>query len=194
LPEALSFNRELKRKSIHLATSAIPVAYYFWLTREQILFLSVFLTIGFFTADILRMKFALAEKYFIRIFSPLLRKSEVRRRFTGASFLFLGITITVAAFTREIAIPAILLVTIADSMAALVGKWYGRHKLFNKTVEGTLSFTAISFLLVAYFWGWSLLVLLIAIPIALVELLGEKVNDNLTIPVISALLMQAVYL
>ncbi|HID38421.1 MAG TPA: hypothetical protein EYP36_02770 [Calditrichaeota bacterium] len=194
MPEALSFNRELKRKSIHLATSAIPVAYYFWLTREQILFLSVFLTIGFFTADILRMKFALAEKYFIRIFSPLLRKSEVRRRFTGASFLFLGITITVAAFTREIAIPAILLVTIADSMAALVGKWYGRHKLFNKTVEGTLSFTAISFLLVAYFWGWSLLVLLIAIPIALVELLGEKVNDNLTIPVISALLMQAVYL
>ena len=183
----------MERKSIHLATSAIPVAYYFVLTREQILFLSVFLTVGFFTADILRMKFALAQKYFIRIFSSLLRESEQLRRFTGASFLFLGITITLAAFPKEIAIPSILLVTIADSLAALGGKWYGRHEFFNKTLEGTLTFIGTGCLLVAYFWGWSILVLLVVIPVAVVELLGEKVNDNLTIPVISALLMQVIY-
>lgn len=194
MPEALSFPQELKRKSIHIATAVIPISYFLWFSREQIFWLSVFLTIGFFTADILRMKFALAEKYFIRIFSPLLRSGELQRRFTGASYLFLGITITVAAFPKKVAVPAVLIAALADSLAALGGKLYGRHSLLDKTWEGTLTFAAVAAGLTGWFWGFGLKMFVVAIPTAAVELAGEKLNDNLTVPILSALLIQAVYL
>ena len=194
MPGALSIRQEIKRKSIHMATAAIPLAYFYWMTREQILYISVFITIGFLAADVLRMNFTLAEKYFIRIFSPLLRSGEVRRRFTGASFLFLGITFTLAVFPKKAAVPAILIAALADSLAAIGGKLYGRHRIFSKTLEGSLTFVISTGVLTGWFWEFDLRIFLIALPLAVVELLGDKINDNLTIPVFSALLMQAMYL
>jgi len=139
--DSLHFKEELLRKSIHFATSIIPLAYYFGTSKQTILFISIFLSIGFLTADVLRMNFDLARKYFLIVFSKLLREDEQERRFTGASWLFVGMTAAFYLFPKEAAVPAVLFLTLADPVAAIAGKRFGSDFFFGKSSKGAWDFT-----------------------------------------------------
>lgn len=189
MTDGLNIKREILRKAVHISTSVIPLVYYFSATREQILYVCVFIAAGFLIADILRINFALVEKYFLIIFSKLLRINELKRGLTGATYLFIGITAAVYLFPKEAAIPAVLFLTAADPAAAIAGKLFGSKKYFGKTIEGTIGFFLIASVVILLLTDYSWMGLGVAFIAAIAEFFPTGINDNLVIPVLSGFLL-----
>ena len=190
--DQLTLNREVQRKLIHIFFSVIPIGYWLGWDRNIILGLCLFLAVGFLVADILRIKFALARRYFVFIFSKLLREDELEKDLTGATYLFWGMSATVFLFFKEAAVPALLFVTFADPVAAIVGKRFGKHRVFNKTVEGFEGFFLTAVLIVVAFSPFGFWGFVIALLAALLELFPLKLNDNLIIPIVSGFLFNLI--
>ena len=187
--DALNLKGEFLRKSIHIITSIIPLIYFWGLEKRLVLIISIVLSVGFLTVDILRMNFDLARKYFLLIFSKLLRENEVKRRLTGATYLFIGMTGTFLLFNKEVAVPAVLLLTLADPAAAIVGKYFGKEPLLgSKTWQGSLAFLGTGILIVVFFSKYALVGLGIVLATTILELLPLPVNDNILIPVFAGIL------
>jgi len=189
----LEYKKEIIRKTIHISTAFIAVLYNYF-DKPVILSISLFLSIGFLTADILRLNSRRLEKYFHLIFSKLLRNREINKDLTGATYLFIGITITIFLFSKNIAIVSIFILTLSDTIAAIVGKKIGRNKIGNKSVEGSIAFFLTTIIII-----WSVLelniyyMLFVSVLITFVEAVPIRINDNLTIPVFSGLLLTILY-
>jgi len=135
-------------------------------------------------------KFTELEERFMNLFiRSLQRKAE--RPFEPMFKYFLGVFLTLALFGREIAALALIALAVGDSIATIIGKDFGKHKIFysvNKTWEGFFAFLIAAFLAEYYFlsiFGFFeplYYALFIAIGGALLESIPYA-NDNATIPV-----------
>lgn len=113
----------------------------------------------------------------------------------GSVYFFLGIIITIYFFQFNMAIvnAAIIIFLLGDSTATITGKKYGKTPLpFNKdkTVVGT-----VSFFIIAFIGALTQVPLLPALFGALTGALTEAyspVDDNIPIPLISALIMSLI--
>jgi dolichol kinase len=192
--DLLKFRAELKRKAIHLSCSLLPLLYYFYLSREQIIAFSSLISIIFLTAEFLRFRYLHVQKMFSRFVGPLLRESEREKTLTGATYLFLSATITFIVFEKMIAIPSVLVLTIADSFAAIVGKMIDSIRFFRKTLAGSLTFfitgTVIIHLVLPEI-GY--MVIVVMLPVTLLESAVEKINDNLLLPVSTGIILYLVF-
>jgi dolichol kinase len=109
----------------------------------------------------------------------------------GALYNALGILFALSLLRNDsaAAISVILILALGDGFATYVGTSYGRHKLpwnKNKTFEGTIGFAAgASCALFAMPIPETIFVVVLA---TIIESLPLKVNDNLTLPVVSSLL------
>jgi len=186
----LSFRHEARRKLIHIACSILPVCYYYFLNREQIVLISGSITLVFLLAELIRKKTKFGAVLFQKVFTPLLREEEKHNKLTGATHLFLSATVTFLVFEKIIAITAVLLLTIADSLAAISGKMSGKRNLFNKSWQGTITFFLISVLLIFIFLPEAgIWIPVIAAIVSVIEVLPLPVNDNLLITVASGILL-----
>lgn len=190
MPDRLNLSREVQRKSLHILTSIIPLGYYFYrsVTREQIIVLCVFLTIGFLLVDLLRFFSGIVRTWFIRIFSRLLRPPELNRNLTGATYLFMGLSLAVILFQREVAIPAMLFITLADPFAAVAGKTMPLKIIWTKSLGGFIAFFLVATACVLAVTDFGLNGITVAFLAAVVEILPLKLNDNITIPLVSGYL------
>ena len=189
----LNIRQEIFRKFIHLACSIFPLLYLNYLNREQIVLICGSITILFGIAELLRYKTTWGAKLFKKIFYPLLREDEKDKNLTGATYLFLSATITFLIFEKNIAIPAVLILTAADSLAAIVGKVYGIHRIRNKTWEGSVTFFIISLIiLIITIPGFLISMLVIAAIITVVELLPLPAGDNIWISLTAGILLSLV--
>ena len=115
------------------------------------------------------------------------------RKLSGATYLLAGAWITIYFFEKDIAVIALLLVSISDAAAAIVGTAYGKVHLWQKTLEGSTAFFASTGLIMIAMRNLSVEQMLVGLFVGtLVELLPIPVNDNLTLPIITALVMQSV--
>jgi dolichol kinase len=173
---------ELKRKIIHLSCTILPLSYYFFLSREQIIVLCSIISVFFLVAEFIRFGHRQSSLLFERIFFPLLREEEKTKHITGATYLFISATITFILFRKEIAVPAVMILTIADSFAAIVGKMTVSAKIFNKSLAGSVTFYLISLALLYIFLPeLSWLLLFVAFVVTLIEALPLGINDNILI-------------
>jgi dolichol kinase len=192
--DLLNYRAELIRKSIHIASSILPLSYLYYFSREQIIILSGFISIGFVVVDFLRRRSTKIQQWFLFIFKSLLRDDEKEQRLTGATFLFVSLTIIFIIFEKKTAIPAALLLTIADSFAAITGKKLGRMKFLNKTVTGSLTFFLIgSVIFLILLPELGLLNILIVAILTIIEALELPVSDNLTLPISACLLIESLF-
>jgi dolichol kinase len=211
--------REAKRKRIHYVGLIVPLLYYFVFTRTELLIftglaLGAFLLIDYFRIyrknkyisyfferesynTSIRLKTPNGKREIQRdvsipTFSPLLR-SEERRTLGGQTFFALGSFVCILLFPKNIAIAAMAVLVVGDSVAAMVGMTCGRHRIYGKkTLEGFLGCLVASTLIC---------LLLLPLDIALVgglvgavtELVTLRLNDNLTIPVATGAAMTVVY-
>ena len=192
--DLLNNQQEFFRKIIHIGCSVIPLSYLYYLSREQIITISGFISIGFVIAEIFRRISDKAQQLFFFIFKPLLREDEKKKRITGATVLFVSLTIIFILFEKRTAIPAALILTIADSFAAIFGKKFGRRKFLNKSVTGSLTFfilgNVILFILLPQL---GMLNIVIAAILTFVEAFDLPVSDNLILPVLTCLLIEGIF-
>ena len=181
--DVLNLKAELRRKSIHLSCTIIPILYYFACSREQILVFSCFIAIGFLIAEFARYRIQFCAQIFEKTFFSLLREKEIKRGLTGATYLFLSTSITIFIFEKEVAVPALFVLTLADSFAAITGKLKGKHKFFNKSIEGSATFFLFTLLILYIFIPESgLSVISISVLVTVIEALPVPVNDNILVP------------
>lgn len=188
--DTLDFFDELRRKSIHIACSLLPLGYYFYLSREQIVIICSIICILFLIAEFLRFTHGKSKQLFSLIFSSLLRDDEKNKHITGATYLFLSATVTFIIFEKAIAIPAVLILTVSDSLAAIVGKMTDFGRFFNKSLSGSVAFFVSSVVIIRLCLpelGW--LVMLVAVLITVIEALPLKINDNILIGVGTAIIL-----
>jgi len=189
--DLLNNQQELLRKVIHIGCSVIPLSYLYYFSREQIIFISGFISIGFIIAEIMRRISNKIQQLFISVFKPLLREEEKKKKITGATVLFISLTLIFIFFDKRTAIPAALILTIADSFAAIFGKKYGRRKFLNKSVTGSLTFFLLgNVILFIFLPHLGVLNIIIAAILSFIEALPIPVSDNLTLPLSTCLLLE----
>ena len=190
------------RKIWHIVTVfAMFLAYHFtsYTVSMTLLIVACAILIPF---DFLRLKYPKLNDIALIFMGPLMRNSEVRGT-AGTTYLLTGVTFIAVIFPKPVVALSLLFLAFADPLASYAGIRYGKDKLLgNKSVQGFLMAFAVCFLLTFLFLtGYELLLsrrLVISILCGLVGALAElvpiaKLDDNLTMPIISAIGIWAVF-
>lgn len=195
--EALSraglFGPELKRKSFHL-TSGTFIAFWPWL-------------MSFRTIELLgvAMLVLAAGNYFVQLISFT---KGIGRRTYGDIFLAVAISLSAYFANNKIFFAlAILNVSLADGLAALVGKRYGgtnRYRVFGqpKTIVGTMTFWLVSLCVVGFgllfaradieYADYVWLIILLPPAMAALENFSYLGIDNLTVPLAAIAILRLI--
>ncbi len=182
-------SHELIRKAIHLSSAIIPLSYWFLADRQLTLQIVILLSLGFLMADYLRLKSGPIEKIFMKIFGSALRQHE-KKNLTGATYVFTGSVVAIFLFPKEMAVPALLILSISDTLAALIGIPFGRHKFLKKSLEGsTAFFISTAVILTMFFPGVLIINILVAGIVTLAEAYPMNLDDNFLIPILSGTLL-----
>ncbi len=188
----ISFKQELLRKSTHIGALVIPGGYYFLgLEQATAFWILSGITLLMLVIDISRLrKWWFWRVLGSRVISHMLRKHEQDGDLTGATYILLTASVSVALFSKPVAIAAISFIIVGDVAAALIGRKFGRTKIGNKTLEGSLGCLAATFLVAVFTPGISLQVALLGALVAtLVEAWPMGVDDNVSVPLLSGLAM-----
>ncbi len=187
-----ALREEAKRKTIHICGVAIPVLYYF-LPKDLIVLGFVLSLFIIFIIEWLRFRGVVSL--------PFLRKNE-KKEIGAHVFFVIGAFISILIFEKSIAIAAICMLAIGDAASALAGEVMSVN---NPEMQGKRMKPPAVMLVMfvtCLIIGW---LALHSLPVAVFGALGAAIadgvpfkvqkvaiNDNLTIPLFSGLLMSFV--
>ena len=162
--------------------------------RGLILISSLFLVA--IIIDAIRLLLPDLNRIFFRWFGPLLRQEEEGRP-TGTGYYLAGILISILLFKREIALFSMTILAVGDPAASTIGKRWGQFRIGGKSLEGSIAFfiTSLGAGLILYgLWPALPIGILItgAITGTLAELISNKLNDNLIIPLATSGAMEVI--
>lgn len=205
---------EIYRKLIHFGALIIPFLYYFYIKNIGIA-IAILLPVALIclVIDASRIENPKLKNQFYKVFGANLRDEETSQ-LTGASYLLTSSVVSIVVFPREIAFLTISYLAIGDTFAALIGQALGKRqiKYTNKTLAGALgSFLTCSiFGLFIYFWKFKdvytdpmgkddpapyvIMILAGAFTASIVEVTNLHINDNITIPIISGIVMSLIFI
>lgn len=181
--------KHIGRKVYHLAGGIGLLSLYFIFSRDRALLFYAGFFLLVLTLDLIRLNVPSINRIVLTKFSSFIRASE-EHRLTGTAPYVLGIGLSLYLYRMDIAAAAICFLAFGDVAATTIGERYGRTKIGNKSLEGSLAFVAaaVSVGLLLPLVGITVVpgvILTGAIVAAGVELLPLPVNDNLVIPLVS---------
>jgi dolichol kinase len=197
------------RSDLHLARKlyhTLGVLLIFWLyqilTREQGLILLGSTTVVVAALDFIRLRSSQLNRFMFNTFGLFLRRDEATRM-SGMSSLLFGVLVIVFFLPHEVANLAILFLAFGDPFASAIGVIYGKDKILpNKSLQGFLGAFAICAVTSVLYFNfthllmerWILASLLGGLIGALSELIAVgRLDDNLSIPVVSGGLLWAMF-
>jgi dolichol kinase len=197
----IDYKSEFIRKLIHLCSLSIPTIYYF-ISRELALELLVPMFLAFLVVDLARFYHEPTQAWFYRWFGWLLRRHESdskSKRLTGATNILFSAIVCVLIFPKIIAVNAFAILIISDITSALVGRRFGKHRFFRKSLEGATGFlvSAVVVVLLApkiegipmeYVVG-----VIAAAAGAVTESLSTTVDDNISVPLVIGFVLWTLY-
>jgi dolichol kinase len=146
------------------------------------------------TSELLRRRYRGANLRLMRVLGPIAHPHEWHKVNSATWFVTALLLLATLAPLRSAALGCAVL-ALGDPAAALVGRRWGRRKIAqNRTLEGALAFVAVgtlvSLAVVQAVPGAPASPLLLALTAgvvgALTELYSGRVDDNLSIPVVTA--------
>ena len=185
-------NSELLRKLIHLSNLIIPFTYLFYFNSK----IEALMVLGPITSfaiiiEYLRINSVSVKKIFDSYFFTMLRNHEKSGKYTGATWVFIASTISIAVFPKEIAIISLIFMAIGDTTAGFIGRKVGRIKFYNKTLEGSLAGFIVC-LITGLLMDLDLnnfVIIVGAFSAMVIELIPVSIDDNFTIPLFSGTIM-----
>ena len=151
-------------------------------------------SVGILGFDLARLRIPAFNAWALGRMGTLLRTGEANT-LSGSPSYILGVALSLLFFDIPVAAAAVLFLAFGDVAATIVGESWGRTKFLGKSLEGTAAFIfagiVAGFIPHLFGRGLPLSVLLTgAVTAAVVEVLTPKrLNDNLTIPLISGTVM-----
>ncbi len=189
----MRYSRELARKSIHLGSFSIPILLY-WFPTETGRLVILLAALIMLAIDVVRLHVARVRTVFYFLFGRILREHE-RFNLLGSTYVLLAALICDYAFSKPVAVTALAFLVVGDTMAALVGRRWGRIRILDKSLEGTLA-CLVSCLAIGYLYPGdelrSLVIWTGAITATLFELLPIPLDDNMRIPLAAGFAMTIV--
>lgn len=194
----LSYRGELRRKALHLVALVVPLLMAV-LGRATSLALLVPLTLLALLGDVLRARAPWFRALIDRWFAVMMRAEEQPPLggpvvINGATWVLISATLLAFVFPLRIAVPSFAMFMVADAMAALVGRRYGRVHWGStpRTVEGSFAFLVTGLGMIALFPGVTFWVGAIAVVAACAaEAAPVNINDNLRAPLAAAVVIFA---
>ena len=184
--------REIFRKVIHIFNFIIPLFHIYILKDkiDMIIFLSAMVIFCFFI-EIFRSQSSFISKFFEKYLFFMMRSFEKQGSLTGSTWVFVGALITIILVPQPFSLLALFFLAFGDTLAALVGMKFPFIKIGNKTLSGSLAcFIMCIFVGLILNFEISLEIILIgAFTATIVELISIKINDNISIPVLSGCAM-----
>jgi dolichol kinase len=194
-PTATRHDLQLGRRLFHLMNGvAIATAYAVLFTHEQVV--HVFGTIAclVYVADRVRIHYPelvarapWLNRAFFRAEEQLMESAMIPYA--------IAVLLTILTFPKVVALIAIYALGISDPASAIVGITWGRHRIVpGKSIEGSLAFLVATTTIAAVALGATspasrgavaLAAVLIGIAGAILEMLPLRIDDNLTIPVLT---------
>lgn len=178
------------RKTLRFLALIFPILYIFYQKVVVLYFIAVILAV-FVIIDLLRTLSQKTDKN--TILSRLFKTKE--KKVSGIVLFLISALITVMFFEKNIAILTLVFFTIGDNVAVFVGSFYGLRSFKARSLEGSFAFLASCF-----FAGLLLLKLgFVNLPFTimfagaftatLVEALSTKIDDNITVAILTAIVM-----
>lgn len=196
-----NYKIEYIRKAIHFCSLSIPVIYFF-IDKSTALSILIPITSLFVISDLARYYSKTAAKLFYKYFGWLLRNYEIdheRKRLNGASNILISAIICIIVFPKLLTVTAFAVLIISDSMAALIGRKYGKHRFFKKSLEGTLAFIAGGIIVILFtpkvnsvFTEYIIASFGVVVG-GIFEALSITIDDNITIPISIAITIWLLY-
>ncbi len=179
----------LIRKGIHLGASAIPLSYYIF-SRQKLLCIVISLVSIALVVELLRFKNGWFKAKFHSIFGKLLWEKE-RRALTSATFFLISATVSIFFFSKPVAVAVLLFLAVGDTVAYIVRDIVGKAPLFGKmSPEGILASILVCIPIIFLVPNLPVKVGLIGILVSsMVEVL-PWIDDNLSIPLITGIVMK----
>lgn len=174
--------------------SLLFLLFYFVYSETVALTLIGIVSLCFIGLDISRFLSGQTQKLLTVKIKAIFRKGE-ESKFSSMTIFLISFFISILLFEIEIAITALIFLIFGDIFSKIFGLAFGRHKLFDKSIEGTLAYAG-TVLICGYFIYNVMdipLVILIAGGFAatISEFLPVGINDNFTVPIISGAVMSA---
>lgn len=197
----IDYRAEILRKGIHLSSLSIPIIYYF-IPRTLAIQLLLPVTLAFLFIDLLRYYNSAVASLFYKVFRFMLRKheqDEKTKRLNGATNVLIAASLCVIVFPKLIVLTAFPILIVSDSMAALIGRRFGKRKFLKKSVEGSTAFFIFALLVVAFSpkvyqsFGEYFIGIVAALVGTVVEAASWNIDDNLTIPISIGIIMWGLY-
>jgi len=177
---------ELRRNIAHLLLGSFFAFLVVTLPRELVIACNLLLISALVLSSLLY------QKHKIALLTWIFTRFDRPGKFTakGAIIFFIGTLIAVLLFPTLFAALSIIVLAVSDSLATIAGHYTGKHVMFRKkTIEGTLVFFACTLAILVYFVP-PIKALLIALIVSATELVTPSyLDDNLTIPFVTGLLL-----
>lgn len=171
------------------------VFYAFEPKLNSLIFIGI-VTLIFIVFDLYRFIHKQADDLIRTKVKALLRSNEIKK-FSSMTIFLVSLFITFLLFIKEIAIVSSVILIFGDSFGKIFGLAFGRHKFHDKSLEGSLAISG-CMLIVGY-----VLYTIIPIPLPIlvfgcisapvIEFFSMRINDNLTVPLITGSIMTAAY-
>ena len=193
------------RHLFHIFGAIIPIGY-LYIVKDRI-FLCKILLVAFGIAlllDVIRIFFLKKEKrgLLIKVLSGFMKPGELWR-FSGSTYFIASSLIVIFYLHKDIAVACLLFLSFGDPIATFIGSRIGEERLFwgDKSVEGSLAFFAVSFVIGILLLGFikglfgSLIATIVeGLPTHLIfGRFYRWLDDNLTVPLITGFLIQLIF-
>lgn len=177
------------RRVFHATFGLLFAGLLHFLAPERLLAAGVLggLTAALLAADLVRLRWPAANRLFFLALRPFASPREATGIASSTWFVG-GCAATVALFPLDVAVPAIVVLAVADPLASYLGWRWGRRRFGTGTVEGAVVFLAAAFGVLVPFVGVGAAGAA-ALAVTLAEAAPWPVDDNLTIPVVTGALL-----
>lgn len=189
---------EARRKLIHLGFIVLPLSlvheFLPWPRgKRAFALLFALLTVGAFVIDVVRLHEDRVRRFFRELLGGMLREHE-DFGLLGSTYLLLASLLAIEIFPQHIAAAALGYTVLGDASGALVGRAWGRHRVFNKSLEGAAGCLVACLAWAAYVSAFGHVPFAVAaagaLAATLVEVLPIPLDDNLGITLASGFLMK----
>ncbi|MBC8072732.1 MAG: hypothetical protein IAG13_30710 [Deltaproteobacteria bacterium] len=185
------------RSLFHMTSAVVSLSFILVVfTPTQLPWVAGSIAAALWTLEALRHPLPRVNVVLMRLFRPIAHASEAERINSGTWYMT---ALTLLAITRSawICLVGVAVLGFADPAASFVGRRWGRVELIHgRTLEGGLAFVvagtvagtiALELMKPRPELGLALLVAFIAsVTGAVAEMLSRRLDDNLTIPLVSA--------
>lgn len=188
----------LSRRFFHFLGVAAFVYLYQILDHPAAIKASLAFCVVSIFGEIARFKIPFINRALVTSMGRVMRKQELRN-IAGLTYLAFGGFIVIYVFPKPIATLALLMLAVGDPASSIFGILYGKDKIVgNKTLQGAIAgFVACSIVAFIYFAIIHLhseRIILVSLVSGAIGTIAElipvgKLDDNFTLPVISASLL-----